>query len=1188
MTTHPDRSLLFLPAIFAMLLLSVIAPAQSFRTDESVPTLETVLDRNGKVRQGVVGGFNATGFDMRLGRDGAPHFVPTGAHRARKQELSPEGGGAQMCRVDWDSRFYNSGAYDESFYHYASIAAIAVDASGNIFIGGRFSQIGDVVSSNIARYSTVTDTWSAMPNGGLSPMYNFSPDIFVKAMAIKGNDLYVGGKFSRSTDGSISTLTNIARYDIAGDSWHPVTGNGIGNPFTNTEVRALVVAGNDLFVGGSFAQTSDGSTINLHNIARYNLTINAWFALAGEGLSGEWVNALAVNGTDLYVGGFIQETWDSTVQNLNNLARYDFSNSTWHSVTGNGLNGEVSALLVNNGEMYVGGTFTQTFNGAIVNLGNIARYNLGIQAWTPFAHNGLNGEVRSFAVSSSGNELFVGGQFGQSADGSVTGLHHLARYDLTTITWSQFPGNGVDRNTVDAMLRVGNDLWIGGYFTQTFDGSTKNINSLARIDVTTNTWRPIGAAGIGLESEIKSLAVDAIGNVYVGGYFAQTASGIQINLNGIARYNSSTNTWSGLAGNGVNGGVFAIAISGNNLFIGGDFTQTADGSVTGLNRIAKYDLTTNIWSPLTNNGLTGAYVSALTIDSGVLYVGGSFSQTNGGATTNLNNIARYDIAGNAWSALSHNGLNSQVNALLVSGPYLFAGGNFTATHDNVIMALNKIARYDTTSGSWTTLDGFGLNGDVYALAVSGPELFVGGSFSATSDGTTPNLNRLGRYAMATNLWNTFSRGGLNGTVYSIAARNDKLYIGGAFTSTADFIHFSNHVAGYDTTTNEWSGHTMGSGFGFNTIETDADVYAVQLSGTDLIIGGLFTRVANCGVARFLTRHYLQHWTVPARPGALTSDDWFDPANWSAGIVPPPNSNLVISQGAGNINIASADVVLNDLVGNGGNITIAAGRTLTINGVLTLRGVVFNGGGTIVITSCKPEAIALGDATTYIQTTLLRCANTSGTFNFPVGTSNGPSPVSIKDLAGTGNISVRSNQGTYTGPANGLPTNRLARWWQIENPGGGITNADLYFNYPQADIAGNEYGYRAYRIAGGNASMMPGSINWFSNTALAQNVTGFSDWTLAEFAPSAANLSVGGRVVTASGNGIDKAIVTLTNQGGDVRRVITNSFGYYRFDEVEAGQTYVLTVSNKRVQFAEPTRVITVSDDAVDIDFVALK
>lgn len=81
----------------------------------------------------------------------------------------------------------------------------------------------------------------------------------------------------------------------------------------------------------------------------------------------------------------------------------------------------------------------------------------------------------------------------------------------------------------------------------------------------------------------------------------------------------------------------------------------------------------------------------------------------------------------------------------------------------------------------------------------------------------------------------------------------------------------------------------------------------------------------------------------------------------------------------------------------------------------------------------------------------------------------------------------SNQGAYSGPTTGLPANRLGRWWQIENPGGGVTNANLFLGYLDSDVSGIEGNYGAYRISGGIASGLTSIVNTFSNTVNAPNV-----------------------------------------------------------------------------------------------------
>jgi hypothetical protein len=86
------------------------------------------------------------------------------------------------------------------------------------------------------------------------------------------------------------------------------------------------------------------------------------------------------------------------------------------------------------------------------------------------------------------------------------------------------------------------------------------------------------------------------------------------------------------------------------------------------------------------------------------------------------------------------------------------------------------------------------------------------------------------------------------------------------------------------------------------------------------------------------------------------------------------------------------------------------------------------------------------------------------------------------------------------------------------------------------------------------------------------------WTPPTVAPTAGNVTVGGRVLTADGGGIRNAQVTLTNSRGEIRTVMTGTFGYYRFSEVEANATYTVSVASKRFVFGNSAQVINVSDE----------
>ena len=86
------------------------------------------------------------------------------------------------------------------------------------------------------------------------------------------------------------------------------------------------------------------------------------------------------------------------------------------------------------------------------------------------------------------------------------------------------------------------------------------------------------------------------------------------------------------------------------------------------------------------------------------------------------------------------------------------------------------------------------------------------------------------------------------------------------------------------------------------------------------------------------------------------------------------------------------------------------------------------------------------------------------------------------------------------------------------------------------------------------------------------------------APTAANVSVSGRVLSPDGRGLRNASVTLTDPNNVVRRVLTSSFGYYRFENVStAGGQYTAAVGSRRYQYSP--RVLNLSTNTVDVDFV---
>ncbi|MBK6750325.1 MAG: carboxypeptidase regulatory-like domain-containing protein [Pyrinomonadaceae bacterium] len=147
------------------------------------------------------------------------------------------------------------------------------------------------------------------------------------------------------------------------------------------------------------------------------------------------------------------------------------------------------------------------------------------------------------------------------------------------------------------------------------------------------------------------------------------------------------------------------------------------------------------------------------------------------------------------------------------------------------------------------------------------------------------------------------------------------------------------------------------------------------------------------------------------------------------------------------------------------------------------------------------------------------------------------------------------------------------------------------NVPSGNKAGGTVSitYTVKVLSGaGTASTLNTLIYDFSGSSYHYNSDFSSTFVIASITnpPSAAGAYVSGRVSLAAGNGIRNVQVALIEADGTVHLTKTGSFGYYRFEDIPAGQTVLVSLTSKSYTFSPSTRIVSLNEDLADFDWVS--
>ena len=465
-------------------------------------------------------------------------------------------------------------------------------------------------------------------------------------------------------------------------------------------------------------------------------------------------------------------------------------------------NGQVYATTIANNTLYVGGNFTQAGSATGCAVGIDATTGAPIKPY-PLVGNpqliGGVGKVGAVAPDGSGG-WYLGGVFPAVSGQARNNLAHIdASGSLTSWTPDV---NG----EVKAVAAGGGVVYVGGAFTA-IDGQTRNY--IAAFDAATGaltSWNPSA------DNTVNALVVGS-GVVYAGGTFSNIGLGSHSRLAALDVGTGNATGWAPSQFNVVS--VNALALSGSNLYVG--------AATSGSGYVSEYPTagTGFIVPTWTAQPPPTSPVNALALGGAVLYAGG-----DAGLFIELNAANGALIA---WSP----GANNTVRALAYSGTVVYAGGDFTAMGGQTRAWLAAVNSVTAAPTDWdpSAAGLYGSNG-VYAMAMNGNTIFVGGNFGIMNAQPRNNLAAFDLTSGVVTAWNPNS----GGEIRTIVTANNTVYVGGTFQSMG--MQTRHNVAAVDML----SGTLMGWNPDVWNPSFPSAAYALVTNGSTIWIGGNFTTV----------------------------------------------------------------------------------------------------------------------------------------------------------------------------------------------------------------------------------------------------------------------------------------------------------------------------------------------------------
>ena len=479
---------------------------------------------------------------------------------------------------------------------------------------------------------------------------------------------------STTTAGAPSLLPNttVTALDNVGfDLFNALGGAGNVTSFSAASVTAVAHhSSGSIFLGGNF-QISSGTASSASNIVVFRNGVLA--GLTDAGLNGP-VTSLVLAGDKLFVGGSFTDTPSATTQGkLHGIALYDVAQNQWIPLDA-GVNGAVTSLGYSNGQVQVTGNFTSIFSSTGSDIGSatagFATWDVNLGAWT----NSGGFLIGSLTLVTNGTtpskgqyqSQFVAGSIQASLKFGASGLVMLSNGgSIPTVT----PLRVELENAVDLSESTTSKRRIVHYkrSAKTWMSNTKfgtlfarQSTSLAPLPTSPAVLAPAVLTGVFWTNSSSSKEV-----AIIGGNFSFPSSGST--SEGVAIYDQDSATITPLKGSQPNGTIRSLFVQDNLLFVGGEFTLEG----TDANGLAIYDLSAQQWDislmqPLqasSGSSVTVRSITASTSTKNIVIVAGSFASAG---SLQCRAICSWDTSSKQWNTLG-SGIQGEIAAVVYAG-----------------------------------------------------------------------------------------------------------------------------------------------------------------------------------------------------------------------------------------------------------------------------------------------------------------------------------------------------------------------------------------------------------------------------------------------------------------------------------------------------------------------------------------